>query len=215
MKNSWTIKALTVLLSIGAFATPVFAADDDYEELRYEDLVNQLSRKRDTPTMKSSPDDVMIHAGFGFVSTANQIRFPGEVRSRPLNGFQLSAGIDLLSTQWMGEFIFRNFANHHSGGEVRSLRENDWKVVYRQAKSDRLELRYGIGFGSRTFRLNDPTTGYGFENETPVGLLTVGLETAISKTVSLGVETGGRAALVTNTNDINAIDLTMRLESRF
>lgn len=214
MKNSWTSKALAIFLTVVACAATA-RAGDDYEELRYEDLVNQLSRKRDAPSVRASPDDVMIHAGFGFVSTANQIRFPGEVRSRPLNGFQLSAGIDLLSSQWVGEFVFRNFANHHSGGEVRSLRENDWRVVYRQPRSDRLELRYGIGFGSRTFRLNDPTTGYGFESETPVGLLTLGLETAISRTVSLGVETGARAALVTNTNDINALDLTMRLESRF
>lgn len=215
MKNSWTMKALAVLLTITAFAHPALA-EDEYEELRYEDLVNQLSKKRETPKLASSPDEVMLHAGFGFVSTANQIRFPNsEVRSRPLNGFQLSAGIDLMSPQWMGEFVFRNFANHHSGGEVRSLRENDWKIIYRQAKSDRIELRYGIGFGSRIFRLNDPTTGYGFEEETPVGLLTLGLETAISKTVSLGVETGARAALVTDTNDINALDLAMRLESRF
>lgn len=204
----------TFALWLGIFAG-VFCEGSEYEELRYEDLVQQLSEKRDSPRKKSTSSEVMMHAGFGFVSSANQIRYPNEVRSRPLSGFQISTGVDLFSEQWLGEFLFRNFANHHSGSETRALRETDWRVVYRNPLSSKIESRFGAGFGSRTFNLSDDSSGYAFSQSTTVGLISAGFETLMGRYASLGLEVGIRSALIVQTNDVNAIDLTMRVESRF
>ena len=188
---------------------------EDYEELNYNDLVKQLTYKKD-PFWKTnpSPDEVMLHAGFGLVSTTSQIRYPDQVRSRPLNGFQMSAGIDLLSQNWMAEMIFRNFANHSSGTETRSLRELDWRVVNRLFQAQKVEMRLAAGFGNRTYKLND-SNGFSFDQESMVGLFSVGLEAIITKTLSLGLEGGIRSALVSQSNDINSADIAFKVESQF
>ena len=205
-----------VVSFFASFFTPHFAwSAEEYEELNYNDLVKQLSYKKD-PFWKNSPanEQTMIHAGFGLVTTTSQIRYPDQVRSRPLNGFQMSLGIDLLSTTWMGELLFRNFANHSSGTETRSLRELDWRVVNRLFQAQKVEMRIGAGFGNRTYKLND-SNGSGFEQDSIVGLVSLGVETALSKTASLGIEGGIRSALITNSNDINSVDLAFKVESQF
>lgn len=208
------LSSLLGLMLIGILS-PKASIAAEYEELRYEDLVQQLSEKRDNPYKKSAPGQVMLHAGFGIVSSSNQVRYPTEVRSRPMTGFQLSAGVDLFSEDWMGEFVFRNFANHNSGSETRALRETAWRVVNRKKVSSTVETRFGVGFAERQLTVNDSTSEYSFSQNTPAGLLSIGFDTVTSKHSSLGIEAGVRSALATRTNDVNAFDITMRMEGRF
>ena len=214
--NCVCISFIFLWTSVG-FSEESQVSDPSYQEVTYDDLLNQLSRKKSQlQSDKNSPfDKIMFHAGLGLISSAISVQIDGKDRTKYQNGFQLSLGVDLFSEVWATEGVIRNFGTVKSGNETRSLREFDLKVFHRIQINSDSGLRFGAGLGTRYLKINDALSGLAINDNTPVTTIFGGLDSFLSKSTSLGVETGFRTAMISRTHDKNSVDITLRLDIYF
>lgn len=189
---------------------------EDYEEVSYESLLNQLqSKTKPRYNQNSEFDGIMIHAGFGLITGMSTVR-TGETDSYKFqNGFQMSLGIDLFDPQWEAETSLRNFGRTNSGTETRSLREFSMKLLYKNRTSDNAGFRIGAGIGNRYLRIADDQNNIFVDDNTPVSVFSAGVDSYTSKNFSIGFEVGLKTALVTRTIDKNAVDMGLRFDTHF
>ncbi len=200
---------IALLLSTKAWAA-------EYEEVSYDDLVNQINKKKNSVTRNiNDPLDAQkIHAGLGLLTSANSVNTgEGGDTIKYQNGFQISLGIDLFSADWAAEAALRNFGQARSGSETRSLREFDLKFMRRAMFSSNSGFRLGAGIGTRYLKINDVNVD--INDTTPTALLFGGLDVYAAKNFSVGLETGLRTSMVTQTTDKGAADLTLRMDAYF
>lgn len=199
--------------------TPAKVLAEEYEEVSYDDLVHQINQRKSQISSRQESsanfEDLLIHAGFGLVTTATSISYQGNSNLKYQNGFELSMGIDLFSENWATEGVIRNFGQSTSGSEVRSLRELDLKILYRKLPTNKVGFRFGAGLGTRYFKLSDAANGANIDDTTPTALAFGGVDVYLSRNVSLGLETGLRSAMVSSTTDKNSIDTTIHLNTYF
>lgn len=209
--------SLSLCLSLALSLTSHLAkAADGFEELTYDDLVQELNMSR-TKIKKASdpqPEPIQFHLGIGWITSNNLIDIEGYETNKPLNGFQLALGID-LTTQFQSEFNFRNYGESKSANESRSMRELEARALFHDLHVKNVGYRFGGGLGQRNFQLSDSASGLRINDSTPFFLLFGGVETKLSKQVSLGAELGWRTALITQTVDKNSLDATLRLDTHF
>jgi hypothetical protein len=221
-KTSYLTLSSTLILLLAASLISGSAAAteaDQYEEVTYENLVQRISEKKNQITRSSNPssslETLMIHAGFGLISSVNSVNIDNRETLKSQNGFQLSLGIDLFSENFIAEGALRNFGQSTSGSETRSLREFDLKLTYQDKFANKSGFHIGSGLGTRIFKLSDPASNRNINDTTPSILLVGGLDAFVSKNFSLGFELGWRTALVTSTIDKNSMDGTLRLDTFF
>jgi len=207
------------LISILLLAsTLVQAAGKEYEEVSYDDLVNQLNKKKSSVIRGANDpfDDIQLHAGFGLITSANSVN-TGGARDvlKYQNGFQLSLGIDLFSPNWTAETAIRNFGQARSGTETRSLREFDLKFMHRDSIKDKLGFRLGTGIGNRYLIIDDAENNIAINDNTPTALFFGGLDVFASKKLSIGIEAGLRTSMINQTADKSAADITVRMDTYF
>jgi hypothetical protein len=160
-------------------------------------------------------DSLQIHAGFGLTAAANRVNIDGTNSFKYQSGFQISAGIDLFTPHWVAEAALRNFGQIQSGTEVRTLREYDLKVLYRDLIDSKMGYRAGMGLGNRFMRITDDLYELNYESNTPTSLMFGGIDFYTSKNLSFGLEAALRSAMVNSTIDRNAGDLTLRMDCYF
>lgn len=207
------------LISLLILTSTLVQAAEDYQEVSYDDLVNQLNKKKTSVIRGANDpfDNIQLHAGFGLITSANNVNTGG---SRDVlkyqNGFQLSLGIDLFSPNWTAETALRNFGQARSGTETRSLREFDLKLMHRDSLgSDKAGFRLGAGIGNRYLKIDDPDNGININDNTPTALFFGGIDAFASKNLSLGIEAGVRTSMINQTADRSAVDLTVRMDTYF
>lgn len=218
IRNLLSLRMTVALVAFIIFGSTIVQADDTYEEVTYDNLIQQINYKKSRLAIARSAtsfDTLMIHAGFGLVTTASTISYGGADNLKYQNGFQISLGIDLFSPNWAAEGVLRNFGQATSGTETRSLREFDLKILYRDATSAAAGYRMGMGLGNRYFKLTDDHNSRYINDTTPTSLFFVGLDIYTSKNVSLGLEAGLRSAMITSTADKSSLDTTLRLDTYF
>jgi hypothetical protein len=205
------------LLAFLMLSSTLVRAADDYQEVSYDDLVNQLSSKKKSVVRDASDpfDSIKIHTGFGLITSAANMSAGGSSSYRYMTGFQLSAGIDLFSPKWLAEGTLRNFGTSTSGSESRSMREYDLKALYKDTLTGRVGYRLGAGIGTRTLRLSDSSKNYSVNDTTPVSVFVGGIDIGVSQLFSFGIEAGLRTAMVTTTADKNSGDLTVHMDASF
>ncbi len=190
----------------------------EYEEVSYEDLVNQINKRKSTVIRNANDplDQNLLHAGFGLISSAHTLNTSrGRADTRYQTGFQLTLGIDLFSPQWSAETALRNFGQTSSGSETWSLREFDLKLMNRDMLSASAGYRVGAGLGNRYLKLEDPLAQLSVNDNTPTAVFFGGLDIFLKKNLSLGIESGLRTSMVTDTTDKNSFALTVRLDTHF
>jgi hypothetical protein len=204
-------------LLISLLITTNVLADDLYEEISYEDIVSRLARKTkaSTPLMTSALDEISIHAGLGLIGAANGIKLSDHSTIATQYGFQLSFGIDLFSPEWAAEAALRNFGISQSGSESRSLKETDLKVMHRNLLSDRTGYRIGAGLATRYLKVRDDLNTQNINDTTPAWLFFGGMDSYLSKHLSLGFEAGLRTPMIATTSDKTSFDLMLRLDTYF
>jgi len=209
------ILAMTSLIL--AFFASTLAQAAVMEEVSYDDLVNQLSQKRQSiATPDTDPfDSIKIHAGFGLIGSANKVNVEGDNATKWQSGFQISLGVDLFSPHWGAEGDVRNFGQARSGTETRSLREYDLKFFHRNHFSQTAGYRVGAGVGTRYLKIDDEVNGVFIQDNTPTAVLFGGIDAYASKGLSFGIEAGWRNSMINATADRNAMDLTLRLDTYF
>lgn len=205
------------LISILLFISTLVQAAD-YEEVSYDDLVNQINKRKSSIIRNSNDplDQIKLHAGVGLISSANSVNTGrGQDAIKFQNGFQLSLGIDLFSPKWAAETALRNFGQARSGTESRSLREFDLKVMHRDLFSSTAGYRLGAGIGNRYLKIDDEANGIAVNDNTPTALFFGGVDAYVSKNMSLGMEGGLRTSMINQTADKSAVDVTIRLDTYF
>ncbi|PWU21937.1 MAG: hypothetical protein C5B49_01865 [Bdellovibrio sp.] len=202
-----------------ALISPVARAQSETDELSYEDLVDQLHRKRRnverTGNKNHTLDQLTMHAGLGLITSFNGLEVNDRRTARSLNGFQISVGIDLFSEQWVSEFVLRNFGTTQGPTETRSLREVDLTVDHRDSLADQLGYRIGGGLGTRYFRLSDTVSNVSLSDDTPCIVAFGGLEKRLNRQFSLGAELGLRSSLSDRSFDKSSLDFMVRLDTFF
>lgn len=214
MKQSKGFWFVAVLLFSTLIST--FAQAADYEEVSYDDLVNQINKRKNSVVRNANDplDSLKIHAGLGLLTSVNSVNTgEGGDTMKYQNGFQLSLGIDLFSPQWAAEGALRNFGQARSGTETRSLREFDLKFMHRDLISSSAGFRLGAGIGTRYLKIDDGDLH--IDDSTPTALLFGGLDIYASKNFSVGFEGGFRTSMVNQTADKGALDLTLRMDTYF
>ncbi len=214
-KGFWFSALLAPALVTVLFSTMVQAADD-YEEVSYDDLVQQIHQKKNNVVRNANDplDALKIHAGVGLLTSANNVNTGrGSDTMKYQNGFQLSLGIDLFSPEWASEMALRNFGQARSGSETRSLREFDLKLMRRDHISSSTGFRAGAGIGTRFLKINDVDVN--IDDSTPTAMIFGGLDIYAAKNFSVGAEAGFRTSMVNQTADKGALDLTIRLDTYF
>lgn len=221
IKNIFTKSPLnltfTLFLAL-AIACPTLVLAADVEEVSYDDLVNQLNRKKQSYKQSAAHDPfdtLKIHAGLGLITSANQVSTTKGSSTRYQNGFQLSVGIDLFSPEWAAEAALRNFGQASTGSETRSLREFDLKMMNRGSLSSAVGYRLGAGLGTRYLKIEDGAQNISVNDSTATAIIFGGFEAFASKNMSLGIETGFRTALMNDTADKGSLDMMIRLDTYF
>jgi len=214
MNISKTIQLL--LIAVSLFAAPTLvqaAADKDYEEVSYDDLLNELSAKKKSLTQKenNSFDTVRLHAGIGYVNSFSNIATQKQNFNRHATGIQLSLGMDLFSPNWYSEGVFRNYGLTSSGSEELSLREFDLKLGYTNKLESIWSYSISSGLSNRFLRFTDPTRNIDVDDTTPSLVVSTGFNAQVHKNLSLGAEFSGRTAIVNRTADKNSFDFAFRL----
>lgn len=206
---------LFLLISL---STTLVQAATEYEEVSYDDLVNQINKRKSSVIRNANDplDDIKLHAGFGLITSANNVNTgQGRDTLKYQNGFQLSLGIDLFSPYWSSELAIRNFGQAKSGTETRSLREFDLKFMNRNHLSEGAGYRLGAGIGNRYLKIDDDYNGVAIDDSTPTALFFGGIDAYVNKNISFGIEGGLRTSMVNQTADKSAFDLTVRLDTYF
>jgi hypothetical protein len=187
----------------------------DYEEVTYEDLIDQISSHKKALENKSrgtNPfDEVKIHGDFGYVNSFSDIDLGSRKVQRYQNGIQISIGVDLFSENWFGETSYRNFGLSNNGTEELILKEIDLKFGYKSTWKGPWSYKIQGGLANRYLTLNDPGKSIHIDDNSPMIMGAAGLRLHMNKVISLGFDLSARSALLSNTADRSSIDFTVGL----
>ncbi|WP_413613288.1 hypothetical protein [Bdellovibrio sp. HCB-110] len=208
-----------VLIAVSLFSTPTLVqaagSSSDYEEVSYDDLLNELSAKKNNLAKKqnSSLDDVRLHAGIGYANSFSNIAAQKQNFNRHVSGIQLSLGMDLFSPNWYSEGIFRNYGLTSSGNEELTLREFDLKIGYTNKLESIWNYTISSGLSNRFMSFSDPTRNIDVDSTTPSLVVSTGFVAQVHRNLSLGAEVSARTAMVNDTADKNSFDFAFRLNT--
>ncbi|KHD87761.1 MAG: hypothetical protein OM95_12150 [Bdellovibrio sp. ArHS] len=215
MQISKALQFVLIAFSIFSTATLVQAApgSSDYEEVSYDQLLDELSAKKNVMAAKqtSSFDEVRLHAGIGYVNTFTNIATQNKNFNRHASGIQLSMGMDLFSPNWYSEGVFRNYGVTSSGAEELSLKEFDLKLGYTNKLESIWNYSLSAGLSNRFLRFTDATRNIDVDDTTPSLVISSGFAAQVHRNLSLGAEISARSAVVNRTADKNSFDFAFRL----
>ncbi len=204
------------LISAAFFLIPTLVqgapAGSEYEEVSYEDLLNELSaKKRSASRPSDSLENVRLHAGIGYTNSFTNISANKQNYNRHTNGIQLSVGMDLFSPNWYSEGVFKNYGVSGTGNEELSLRELDLKIGYTNTLESIWSYTISSGLSNRFLRFTDSAQGVSVNETTPSLIISTGFNARIHKHISLGAEVSAHSAMVSSTADKNSFDFAFRL----
>lgn len=214
MKNLFVLAMVLCLTSLS------YAYEDDFEEgLNYDAIIKKLSQSENqVESTGSMLDDVKIHAGVGLANSLYNIKHRnGENTYAAQRGVEVALGIDLFSKYWVAEGSFRNYGQQTFQNAKLSLKEFDLKVVHRDVISQGWGYRLGGGIAARylTVDYQGPGLKYGQEFQTPATIVQGGLESYLSRRLSLGADLAWKSALIEDTPDRTVYEVVLRLAGHF
>jgi hypothetical protein len=184
-------------------------ADDDHLN-GYDAIVRDLSgdSTMQAPHSTDPFEAVQFHIGFGGAASHLKMNSVAGLPSNVnLNGYELDAGIDLLSPQWqaVGHIIAYNADDE--GDTSINAKEFGLILQYKAAVQERLSFVLGAGLGARYLDLGGTIpNGANSNDTTPLSILTAGIDVAITPAVSIVLNASYKAALIRDTNDAGSID---------
>jgi len=207
---------LALLLSL-----PRMATAETYVEETYDDLVQRLNQQRGrvqqqtVNQLEPNPlDDITLHAGAGLVASTFNLSQNGLSRQFAMNGFQLTAGVDLFTKSMVAEGALRNFGEQSAGSQNYSFRELDLKTFYRQpSQGNEIGYRIGAGLATRYLTFHDGILNIEETNPAMIGF--VAIESTFQQKFGVVLELGYRSVLVSHVADQNSADLTLRFDGFF
>lgn len=203
-------------------------AEENY--LGYDDIVKELSRnsiksKSVTPSNLDPLEMVKIHTGVAFSSAQLTVEDLNDSSASGFHqGIELNFGIDLFSPVWLAEGTVRSFGAKKFDNNKMSLKEFDLKFVHITPINYFVNFKFGLGIAARYLTVEPKkeseivtlSTGpQKVEYSTPSSLITMGLQTFLTRSVSLGVDLAYRSAMIDETIDKRSIDANLRIDTHF
>ncbi|MGZ3774841.1 MAG: hypothetical protein ACXVCY_12085 [Pseudobdellovibrionaceae bacterium] len=211
----FVLVTLSLILFSPFWSTLVQAADHrgDYEEVSYDDLLNELNAKKSRLAQKetSSFDEIRLHAGIGYANSFTNIATQNQYFTRHATGIQLAVGMDLFSPNWYSEGIFKNYGVTTYGSEEMSLREFDLKLGYTNKLQSIWNYSISSGLSNRFLHFKDFSKNIDIDSTTPSLIVSTGFSAQVLKNVSLGTEVSVHSAIISQTADKNSFDFAFRL----
>lgn len=209
------MKTRTAVFFISLSLTLVCHAAD-YEEVSYNDLLNQINTRKQSISSSSEPnafDQVKIHTGVGYINSFSQMQIQNRNVQRYQNGMQLTLGVDLFSENWFGETNFRNFGITTYGSEELLLKEFDMKLGYKASVRPPLSFRMQAGLANRYLTITDHNRDIHISDTTPMVTGSAGLLMELNKVVGIAFDFSARSAMIDRTADKSALDFTFELRA--
>lgn len=208
-----TFITLALLLS-STFSTKVQAAAD-YDEMTYDDLVHELSEKKDRSVAKTRRKDFPTHLGLGILQTWGQVSGNGKSYSRAQSGFEVSSGMDLNSDRARAEVAFRNYAETTSGELRGALREINTNFQFRREMNATWSSLLKGGIAIRLLQFEGASEKVTINETSSMFLAGAGLESRLSPTVSIVGDATLRSPFGSSTSDRNSFDIGVKLDTQF
>ncbi len=194
------------------------SANANYES--YDEIVTKLSSyesvERDpNPAYRSDIRTFSrAHIGLGIAQTffdADAAALDSSMQNQ--GGLLINVGVDVLNQHWGLEGSYTNFGTQNTSGSEIKLREFAIKGLYKPSLNKTWSLRLGLGVSSRFLDINNPSTNEAYK--TPSGLFLFGVDSYISKFISVGADLNFKTAMIDDTIDKNSVDLAFRVDTHF
>lgn len=210
------LTALAISLSTFSWSKVQAARGDDYEEMGYDDLVNELSQKRDQTNKAQKRGPGRTHLGLGMTNSWNQIQTAGKTYTANITGYELSTGMDLNQENVRGELAFRFMPESQSGSESASLNEINAGLAFRRDLNARWRSKFMGGLGFRFLNFSDSSNRASVQETSSMLLGAAGLESKLSANVALGGEISLRTPFFgSSTPDKNSLSMGLKLDTSF
>lgn len=202
-----------LMLILGSFVQAV--ASTDYEELTYQDLVDQLSQKKSNLVKQNTPSpEQNYQVRVGFTNSFAKVNAPSSHYDISQGGVMVGFGLELEQKKWYAEGLFKNFSSSDHPNISVSFRE----LEARMGLQTQLEQKYAFkAFAGGNFRFldyRDLKAGKSENLMTPS--LNVGLagEVFMNQIFSMGAEWVYRSPLASS-SDLGSWDLSIYSGFRF
>lgn len=196
----------TIVLAIGNL-------NEAYQEVTYDELVNELNSKRSSvEKIKNSPLN-QIYLGVGYVHSFTQLNVNRNNTDRTQNGLQLSGSMNLDSPSLYAEGVFRNFSGSTIAQEDLQIIQLDGRLGYINELSSHWKYSLFSGFSGRLIQATNATQKYSVNEFTPSFTAGFGAMAEIHKNIRLGFEFGGRTSMLGQNTDKNSVDFALRLDT--
>ncbi|MGZ3743872.1 MAG: hypothetical protein ACXVB1_11360 [Pseudobdellovibrionaceae bacterium] len=207
--------SLSVLL-IHFCSTIVWATgniSEGYQEVTYEELVNELNSKKSTVELNKKLTLNEIHLGVGYVHSFTQLNVNRKNTERSQNGLQLSASMNLDSPNLYAESVLRNFSGSTISQEDLQILQVDARLGYINSIAPLWKGHLFTGFSGRMIQANNSVQNYSVNELTPSFTAGLGVLAEIHKHIRLGFELGGRTSILGNNTEKNSVDFAMHLDT--
>ncbi|HEY8269628.1 MAG TPA: hypothetical protein VIG33_01965 [Pseudobdellovibrionaceae bacterium] len=202
---------LTQFLSTMVWATGNLG--ESYQEVTYDELVNELNTKKSTVESKKKATINEIHLGVGYVHSYTQLNVNRKNTERFQNGLQLSASMNLDSPNLYTEGVFRNFSGSTISQEDLQILQIDGRLGYLNALTAPWKFNLFTGFSGRLIQGNNPVQYYSINEFTPSFTTGLGILAEIHKNIRLGFEVGGRTSILGKNTERNSVDFALHLDT--
>lgn len=212
------ISLVTILfITIISLGTQAKVQGSDYEELTYDDLVTQLSQKRDQSSLKKNRQGLSTtYFGLGMVSSLNQLQASGHNYSPSMTGYEFSSGTSLNSEAMRAEANLRFYPQTQAGSETTSLKELGGTIQHRKDLNARWRSKFYGGLSFRFLDFSDSFHQVSIQEISSMLLGGAGIEAKLSSNVSLGGDASLRIPFFgSSTPDKNSLSFGLKLDTSF
>jgi hypothetical protein len=210
------LNLVATILVVQLSSTIVWALgnlSEGYQEVTYDELVNELNTKKSTVEFKKKVPTNEIHLGVGYVHSFTQLNVNRSNTERSQNGLQLSASMNLDSPNLYAEGVFRSFSGSTINQEDLQVLQMDGRLGYINTIAVPWKFNIFAGFSGRLVQANNSTQNYSVNEFTPSFTTGLGTMADIHKNIRLGFEVGGRTSILGKNTDKNSVDFALRLET--
>lgn len=210
-------KGLVLLVFLPFTPTMVQASygslDNNYQEVSYDDLVNELNSKKAAHEEKLRQPSYVSHLGIGFVHSYEQMNFNNSNSDRSQEGLQLTYSRNLDSPNLYAEGLFRNFSGSSRPQEDLQIQQFDARLGYINDLSGIWKYTLLTGFSGRFIEANNSTNQYSANEFTPAFTAGAGVMAEVHRNLRLGAELDGRTSMFGRNTDRDSFDLAVRIET--
>jgi hypothetical protein len=197
---------------------PSLTVAQSSEDENFDSIVQRLSQPKPAQIRNYDDDpfaNLRLHGGVGMSQSVTYFSGADGDERFAQKGIQAAIGVDLFSPNWIAEGALVNYATSLIGDSQVSLREFDLRIYYHRTKGYFWTYTLGGGVAARYLTIARKDFSSAVEFATPSTIAFAGLMARINANISLTTEMAVRYALIEDTQDKSAFNLTFRIDTHF